>query len=267
MKSKDIAIGYTLYEDGRVWSHKSNRYLKTRIHHGYPVVKMSFGAKNQKEARLHTLLAEEFIPNPHNSPFVLHKDGNRLNFKLDNLYWGWGKNEVRNNVDKLATCGNIKSKYIEGGYTLYEDGRVYSHKSNRYLKSFKEGGYPAVKMSFRSDGFGNYKLHKLLAEAFIDNPDNKPFVLHKDDDRLNFKLDNLYWGNYNDNAKDYWDNGKRKRATYTFLTDTGEQVTTNNIPLWCKERDIPQTRLESAYRKGQVINTTPGRIDKWGNRR
>ncbi len=163
----------------------------------------------------------------------------------------------------------MKSKDIAIGYTLYEDGRVWSHKSNRYLKVgyTKQCGYPYVKLSF---GMKNQKvatLHKLLAEAFIDNPDNKPFVLHKDDNRLNFKLDNLYWGNYNDNAKDYWDNGKRKRATYTFLTDTGEQVTTDNIPLWCKERDIPQTRLESAYRKGQVINTTPGRIDKWGNRR
>lgn len=46
-------------------------------------------AKNGKKIQryLHRLLAEHFIPNPKNLPQVNHKDGNKLNYDLNNLEW------------------------------------------------------------------------------------------------------------------------------------------------------------------------------------
>lgn len=44
-----------------------------------------------------------------------------------------------------------------------------------------------------------YFVHRLLAIAFIPNPDNHPYVGHRDDDHLNNNLDNLYWVSARDN--------------------------------------------------------------------
>ena len=97
------------------------------------------------------------------------------------------------------------------GYTLYEDGRVYSHKRNKFLKIYTTHPqlYPLVKLSNGVKNHRYHKLHRLLASAFIPNPDNHPCVLHRDDDRTNHSLDNLYWGTMSDNAYDYWRNNKR----------------------------------------------------------
>ena len=52
--------------------------------------------------------------------------------------------------------------------------------------------YPAVTLV--KDGKAKtYSLHRLLAEAFIPNPNNLPVVNHKDENPLNYSLDNLEW--------------------------------------------------------------------------
>ena len=166
----------------------------------------------------------------------------------------------------------MKSKRIgDGGYTLYEDGRVWSHKTMKYLAyAWYPQGYPKIKLSVNNIS-KRYFLHRLLAQAFIDNPDNKPFVLHKDDNPKNWKLDNLYWGTYEDNVRDCWDvNKKLKRTTHTFLTDTGEQVTTDCISRWCKERGMPANvvgRAVGQVKRGVAVDTSPHGVDRWGNRK
>lgn len=56
-------------------------------------------------------------------------------------------------------------------------------------------GYKNI--AFREGGVGSkqkhYMVHRLVAEAFIQNPENKPFVNHKDGDRANNIVENLEW--------------------------------------------------------------------------
>lgn len=80
----------------------------------------------------------------------------------------------------------------EGLYYITKDGRVYSSIQNKWLKPIiNNNGYPTVNLQ------GQKKLiHRLIAESFIPNPDNLPVVNHKDENKLNFSIDNLEWCTY-----------------------------------------------------------------------
>ena len=52
-----------------------------------------------------------------------------------------------------------------------------------------------------------FKLHRIVAQAFIDNPDNLPQVNHIDGDKDNNAVDNLEWISNRDNARHAIDNG------------------------------------------------------------
>lgn len=82
------------------------------------------------------------------------------------------------------------------GYTVDEIGIVRSYKKNpdgvemtwRYSKK----GYRTVSLSFKGCS-KNQRVHRLVAQAFIPNPDNLPQVHHMDEDKDNNTLNNLMW--------------------------------------------------------------------------
>lgn len=89
-------------------------------------------------------------------------------------------------------------------YEVFEDGRVWSNKVNRYLQQdsivTNSGTYKRVTLSI--DGKAkHYSVHRLVAEKFIPNPDNKPQVHHIDHDPSNNHVSNLMWVT----ASEQWD--------------------------------------------------------------
>lgn len=71
-------------------------------------------------------------------------------------------------------------------------GRVRSVKGHYYKNWRSRGGYFYV--SFSIDGkITSKSVHRLVAQTFIDNPDNLPQVNHKDCDRTNNNVENLEW--------------------------------------------------------------------------
>lgn len=62
-------------------------------------------------------------------------------------------------------------------------------------------GYLAVVIQYKGIS-RQLRVHRLVAEAYIPNPNNLPIVRHKDHDRTNPHFSNLEWGTHQDNMDD-----------------------------------------------------------------
>lgn len=76
-------------------------------------------------------------------------------------------------------------------YIITDDG-VIKAKNGRVLLISYDGKSPIVKLSHNGKTKA-FTVHKLVAEAFVPNPDNCKFVLHKDGDCKNNNANNLVW--------------------------------------------------------------------------
>lgn len=101
-------------------------------------------------------------------------------------------------------------------YLIFNDGRVYSTKRNKFLSPRLSGRktrqYYKVALY---DGLGKPKntfIHRLVAEHFIPNPENKPVVNHKDNNPLNNHVDNLEWVTESENTLHSYNETNRGRA-------------------------------------------------------
>lgn len=90
-------------------------------------------------------------------------------------------------------------KGYEGKYAVTEDGQIFSYKSNRFLKPSNNGnGYFAV--SLCSGGTINKQyVHRLVAEAFLPNPEGKIEVNHINEDKSDNSVSNLEWVTHKEN--------------------------------------------------------------------
>ena len=92
-------------------------------------------------------------------------------------------------------------KEYEGLYGITTEGDVYSYKSKRFLKPVCEkNGYLRVNL-YKDGKCKKYKVHRLVAMAYIPNPENLPQINHKDENKANNCLQNLEWcdAKYNSN--------------------------------------------------------------------
>lgn len=97
-------------------------------------------------------------------------------------------------------------------YSINERGQVRNDSTGKILSQNlnKSNGYLMVSLWKDNEGT-NYAVHRLLAEAFIPNPENKPTVDHKDGNRQNNRLTNLRWATYAEQNSRFNTNGVRSQ--------------------------------------------------------
>lgn len=86
-------------------------------------------------------------------------------------------------------------------YLISDDGRVYSLKSQRYLTpELSATGYYKV-ILYNKGKRKVFRIHRLVAQAFIPNTNNKPEVDHINRNKLNNRVENLRWCTSSENKK------------------------------------------------------------------
>ena len=138
----------------------------------------------------------------------------------------------------------------EGSYQVSNFGRVKSlgagetwNSSSRILKNaIRQSGYSQIDLC--NDGRKkSYKISRLVAQAFISNPENKPQVNHingiKNDDRM----ENLEWVNGKENMQHAWSTGLKKplkgnQCSWSKLTEKQVRVIKHCINLGMTDKEI-----------------------------
>jgi hypothetical protein len=106
---------------------------------------------------------------------------------------------------QISSYGRVKAL----PKTVYfSDGRTRNYKE-QLLKPRVDGkGYMFVTIFAGLKVSIQLRVHRMVAETFISNPDNKPCVNHKDRNRKNNRLDNLEWVTYSENTLHYVNTGE-----------------------------------------------------------
>lgn len=111
------------------------------------------------------------------------------------------------------------------------------------------------------------RVHRLVAQSFIPNPDNLPEVLHRDDNTSNNRVENLFWGTQSDNIKDCVEKGRYhfpnpKRAVIAIAAD-GRKTKYESQSEAARQTDVLQSDISACCRGLQ--KTAGGLIWKYAN--
>lgn len=152
-------------------------------------------------------------------------------------------------VSNLGRVKSLKREIIQKHYS----GVLSHHTTKERIKKpqSQRNGYQIVDLN-KNGTFTRKLLHRLVAETFIDNPNNYNYINHKDNDKKNNCVDNLEWCTQSYNIQYAYDNGTKKPphmkkirqlkngkviATYNSLTEAERQtnICWNNISKCCRK--------------------------------
>lgn len=150
----------------------------------------------------------------------------------------------------------ITIKGFNDKYQINNMGRVKSlyFGKERLLKPIKHtDGY--LQVGLCKDGKRKkFYVHRLVAEAFLPNPDNLPQVNHKDEDKTNNCILNLEWcsASYNNNYL----NGQKRRGEKT--SKTVNQYTKDGL-LIASYPSTQEAQRQTGYDRGYISNCCNGK--------
>lgn len=163
-----------------------------------------------------------------------------------------------------------KLKSLKFLYEVNESGVVRNVKSKKVVRGYVEkNGYVRVKFENKClGGIVRTTVHRLVAEAFLPNPNNLPEVNHKDSNRANNHVDNLEWVTHSENMKHSYRKGINREPLRKHSIQTRKKVSNKETCFesiteaaeWLVEKGLIKTRgaaisgLSSVCRgKGKTI--------------
>ena len=143
----------------------------------------------------------------------------------------------------------------DGRFRVFQNGDIYKIQDGKETRAeIKHSSiYPTV------HNRGCFYVHKLMAEAFIPNPDGKTQVNHIDGDKDNYSISNLEWVTASENMKHAYRTGLSRGRLSVRNRDysNSKSAILRNVSRLCKEHDMTICDLEKAVGIGNGV------IAKW----
>lgn len=159
----------------------------------------------------------------------------------------------------------------EGKYEISNFGRIKSYAQKKNGKITEEytdkKGYKTIFLYDKPQHGKWHKIHRLVASAFIDNPDNLPQVNHKDENKENNRVDNLEWCT-NDYNNHYGTRSKRASESNTCCVTTSKKVYSidenGNVEYF---GSIGEAERQTGICHANICRTLVGKTKHAGNRK
>ena len=168
---------------------------------------------------------------------------------------------------EVSSFGNLRSVDRAGvdvfGVARRYKGRMISSDSLSY-------GYP-VAILMKNGKRKTVRIHRIVAEAFIPNPDNKPFIDHIDTNRRNARVENLRWVDRAENANNPNSIKNYSRSATKEFGSGWKTINTRNANKSChSEVPVCQYSLDGIFIRryrsiaeaGEVTGIAKGNIDR-----
>jgi len=168
---------------------------------------------------------------------------NNNNYFHDNFIWKF--------EDEKKTKKNEIWELVEGMYYISNLGRWKSGSKIKEVFSIT-GGYYDIKIDNK-----HHKIHRLVAGHFVDNPHKKPFVNHKNGDKLDNRAENLEWVTNKENIIHAYENGLIKKGVTPVIQCNAEGEVVKrfeSISKASKELNIHSSGI-SACCRGIILQT------------
>lgn len=213
---------YYIDTRGLVYRKKGDKKFKPIemfIYHGYVcfIYYTKRRGKNiKKRVNVHRAVAEIYYNdyNIRETNLTVHHIENKYNNAINNLficsreyhdYIEENNIKVSSNIELNQSIGQRKEIFrpIKGfeDYLVTDTGRVYSLKSRMYLKFTRvNSNYLQAKLWKQNKMYSKY-VHRLVADAFLENSENKPTVDHINRNRTDNRVENLRWATRSEQAK------------------------------------------------------------------
>lgn len=154
-------------------------------------------------------------------------------------------------------------KGYEGLYQVSNLGRVKSFYNGKeqIMKGAKRRGYPSVKLT-KDKKEKWWTIHRLVAEAFIPNPDNLPMINHKNEIKTDNRVENLEWctakyntnyGSRNEKVSNKRKNDSQSKTVFQYTLD-GEFI--KEYP------SLGEIKRQLGYDKGNIAACCNGKYKK-----
>lgn len=114
--------------------------------------------------------------------------------------------------DDAVLIPGTKDEYVDPRGNIYGYDHRNRHPCLPYRKELKVVcGYLYAPINYSTCRITK-RVHRIVAEAFIPNPDNLPIVMHLDNDKKNNHVDNLKWGTISENTKQAFEDGLARNS-------------------------------------------------------
>ena len=237
LQEHPVFKGYFGDVEGNVYSYaKNNRKLNQVVRSGRKYIDIQ-----HNKVRVHVcvsdFICDIFVPNENNYPCIIPIDGNKLNVSVSNL-------------KRVSPDYYLQEEYKEHpthkGFFITKSGEVWS--SNRMRDGLM------VRLNESKEKYGYYsvyvnkkhiKVHRLVSETYLSNPNNLPEVNHIDEDKSNNNLSNLEWISRKDNITHSKETIRKSHLKKWIIVEenTNNKTVVEDLTDWCEENNINKKTL------------------------